>query len=170
MDKTTTPMNTTPNPKWYSDSHTSAWERVKAALQRDWEQTKNDMSSSAGRDLNLMFPMIAEVAEFVAARALLDGELDRAGRLNKRLPAAIRVGTMLEVPSLGWSLKPLPRPWGAAAFTRWHCYCRTWTPARASTCRRWPAATCRPDVTPGLARGRRGTRCPYPELHKHSGD
>jgi len=52
MDKMTNSTNTATNPRWYNDTHTSGWERVKAALQRDWEQTKNDMSSSAGRDLN----------------------------------------------------------------------------------------------------------------------
>ncbi len=38
-------------PKWWSDKHTSAWDRVKAALKRDWEQTKADVSSK-GRELN----------------------------------------------------------------------------------------------------------------------
>jgi hypothetical protein len=40
------------DPKWWSEQHGSTWERVKAALQRDWEQTKNDVSSSRGRDLD----------------------------------------------------------------------------------------------------------------------
>lgn len=38
-------------PKWWSEKHTSAWDRVKAALKRDWEQTKADVSSK-GRDLD----------------------------------------------------------------------------------------------------------------------
>ncbi len=38
-------------PKWWSEKHTSAWDRVKAALKRDWEQTKADVSSK-GRELN----------------------------------------------------------------------------------------------------------------------
>lgn len=33
--------------------HPSAWERVKAALRRDWEQTRNDLSGGkSGEDLN----------------------------------------------------------------------------------------------------------------------
>jgi hypothetical protein len=30
------------NPKWWSKEHDSAWDRVKEAFQRDWEQTKHD--------------------------------------------------------------------------------------------------------------------------------
>jgi hypothetical protein len=30
------------NPKWWTREHDSAWERVKEAFQRDWEQTKHD--------------------------------------------------------------------------------------------------------------------------------
>ena len=39
------------NPSWWNDEHTSTWDRVKAALRRDWEQTKADVSSR-GTDLN----------------------------------------------------------------------------------------------------------------------
>ena len=30
------------NPKWWGKEHESAWERVKAAFKRDWDQTKHD--------------------------------------------------------------------------------------------------------------------------------
>jgi len=39
------------NPTWWTDDHSSAWERSKEALRRDWEQTKADVSDS-GTDLN----------------------------------------------------------------------------------------------------------------------
>lgn len=39
-------------PQWWTDQHTSTWDRVKEALRRDWEQTKADLSSSDGRALN----------------------------------------------------------------------------------------------------------------------
>ena len=41
----------TQRPQWWNDKHTSTWDRVKAALQRDWEQTKADFSSDRP-DLN----------------------------------------------------------------------------------------------------------------------
>ena len=39
------------NPTWWKEPHESAWTRVKDALKRDWEQTKNDLSRDAGQDL-----------------------------------------------------------------------------------------------------------------------
>lgn len=39
------------NPKWWNEEHESTWSRVKAAVKRDWEQTKADLSSG-GRDLD----------------------------------------------------------------------------------------------------------------------
>jgi hypothetical protein len=40
------------NPTWWTDKNASAWDRVKGALQRDWEQTKRDFSSTSGQRLN----------------------------------------------------------------------------------------------------------------------
>jgi hypothetical protein len=39
------------NPKWWNEEHESTWTRVKAAMKRDWEQTKADVSDK-GRDLD----------------------------------------------------------------------------------------------------------------------
>lgn len=40
-------------PRWWTNEHTSAWDRVKAAMKRDWEQTKSDLSfEKAGTDLD----------------------------------------------------------------------------------------------------------------------
>ena len=40
------------HPKWWTkDQHENAWERVKEALKRDWEQTKVDLQGY-GKDLN----------------------------------------------------------------------------------------------------------------------
>lgn len=63
--------------------------------------------AAAGRDLNLMFPMVAEVEEYRRARALLELEIERLKRLNKPKPESIRVGCMIEVPSIAWQLKAL---------------------------------------------------------------
>lgn len=41
------------NPSWWNNEHESAWDRVKEALLRDWEQTKADLTGQkSGRDLN----------------------------------------------------------------------------------------------------------------------
>ena len=44
-------QNAARQPNWWSDTHDSAWDRMKEALKRDWEQTKNDLTGG-GRDLN----------------------------------------------------------------------------------------------------------------------
>jgi phosphotransferase system enzyme I (PtsP) len=54
-----------------------------------------------------MFPMIAEVAEFVAAKAVLGVELKRAEARCLELPQEIKLGVMLEVPALLWQLPAL---------------------------------------------------------------
>jgi len=39
-------------PNWWTEKHTSNWDHVKAAFERDWEQTKADFSKSSGEKLN----------------------------------------------------------------------------------------------------------------------
>ena len=40
------------NPKWWNEEHESTWTRVKAAMKRDWEQTKADFGSDDARDMD----------------------------------------------------------------------------------------------------------------------
>jgi hypothetical protein len=42
----------TRTPTWWTEKHTSDWDRVKGALERDWEQTKADFSTNSGQKLN----------------------------------------------------------------------------------------------------------------------
>jgi len=44
-------VGTTWDPEWWTDEHSSNWERVKHAVRRDWEQTKGDLTDN-GVDLN----------------------------------------------------------------------------------------------------------------------
>lgn len=39
-------------PAWWTEKHTSNWDQVKGALERDWEQTKADFSKDGGEELN----------------------------------------------------------------------------------------------------------------------
>jgi phosphotransferase system enzyme I (PtsP) len=65
------------------------------------------LRAAAGRDLWVKFPMIAEVAEFDRAKALLDRERRRAAEEGHAPPRSVKVGVMLEVPSLLWQLPEL---------------------------------------------------------------
>lgn len=43
------------DPEWWTDEHTSSWDRVKEAFRRDWEQTKHDFGAG-GKDLKQDVP------------------------------------------------------------------------------------------------------------------
>ncbi len=86
------------------------WRSIRVSLDRPSmlrQQLRALISACDGRPLSVMFPMIAEVAEFEAARAILDIEIDRARIRGRPIPAPIEVGVMLEVPSLMWQLDSL---------------------------------------------------------------
>ena len=40
------------NPTWHTDEDNSTWDRIKAAMKNDWEQTKNDFGSDKARDMD----------------------------------------------------------------------------------------------------------------------
>jgi hypothetical protein len=40
------------HPKWWKEEYTSAWERVREALRRDWQQTAHDLHLRKGHELN----------------------------------------------------------------------------------------------------------------------
>ncbi len=65
------------------------------------------LAAAAGRELRVMFPMIATVDEFRAARELVERECDWAQRRGRTLPSRLRVGAMVECPSLLWHLDAL---------------------------------------------------------------
>ncbi len=84
------------------------WRSLRIGLDRPAvmrRQLRALLLAAAGRKLSIMFPMVATVAEFRAARALLEAEAKRL----RTPPATLSIGTMLEVPSLMWQLPALLR-------------------------------------------------------------
>jgi phosphotransferase system enzyme I (PtsP) len=71
------------------------------------EQVRGLLRAAAGRRLDLMFPMVADVAEFDAAKELVQIEIARERKRGRGLPDPIHIGTMMEVPSLYWQLPQL---------------------------------------------------------------
>lgn len=71
------------------------------------QQLRALLRAAQGRPLSVMFPMIAEVAELEAAKRLLDLELRRLVAKGHEPPSRLRVGTMIEVPSLLWQMSAL---------------------------------------------------------------
>lgn len=88
------------------------WRATRIGLDRPsilCRQFKALIQASAGRELCLMFPFIAEIAELDATRDLLDMELDKAKQEGQQLPSHIRIGTMIEIPSILFQLPDLMR-------------------------------------------------------------
>ncbi len=86
------------------------WRAVRIGLDRPAllrYQLRALISAAAGRRLRVMFPLVTLIAEFDAARALVDRELEWARKHGRELPAQIEVGVMVEAPALAWSIPAL---------------------------------------------------------------
>ncbi|MDG2001705.1 MAG: phosphoenolpyruvate--protein phosphotransferase [Novosphingobium sp.] len=83
------------------------WRALRVALERESllkVQARALIEASAGRTLNVMFPMVAEAWEFDAAKQVFDTQISFLKGKKKQLPESIRYGVMLEVPSLAEQL------------------------------------------------------------------
>jgi phosphotransferase system enzyme I (PtsP) len=83
------------------------WRAIRLALDRPAilkTQLRALLRAAAGRRLDVMFPMIAEAAELIRAKDIFERERRRLGRQGLAEPKEVRVGTMLEVPSLAFQL------------------------------------------------------------------
>jgi phosphotransferase system, enzyme I, PtsP len=86
------------------------WRAIRLGLDRPGllrSQIRALLRAAAGRDLKIMFPMIATVEEFDEAKSLVERELTHLRRHSHKLPERVEVGTMLEVPSLLYQLDEL---------------------------------------------------------------
>jgi phosphotransferase system enzyme I (PtsP) len=83
------------------------WRAIRLSLDRPGllrTQFRALLQAAAGRELRIMFPMIANAAEFDQAKVLLERELTHLRRHRRDLPETIQVGAMVEVPSLLFAL------------------------------------------------------------------
>ena len=79
------------------------WRALRLALEREGlmkAQARALLEGAAGRELNVMFPMVSEPWEFDAAKKVFDNQLAYLKGRKHQLPSAINYGVMLEVPSL----------------------------------------------------------------------
>ena len=82
------------------------WRSLRIGLDRPAllrRQLRALLLAAGGRPLTVMFPMVATVTEFRAARSLLLAEARRV----RPAPDRLSVGSMLEVPALMWQLPDL---------------------------------------------------------------
>jgi len=86
------------------------WRAIRLGLDRPGllrSQIRALLRAAGGRNLNVMFPMIATIEEFDEAKSLVDRELTHLRRHGHKLPESVEVGTMVEVPSLLYQLDEL---------------------------------------------------------------
>lgn len=97
-------------PREEEENPSMGWRAIRIALDRPVllrYQMRALLKSAAGRRFGVMFPMVAEVAEYRAARAIVMKEVERARRLGLPVTDKLEIGVMLEVPALAWQLGSL---------------------------------------------------------------
>jgi phosphotransferase system enzyme I (PtsP) len=86
------------------------WRAIRLGLDRPAllrSQIRALLRAAAGRELRIMFPMIAAVEEFDEAKSLVERELTHLRRHGHKLPERVDIGSMVEVPSLLYQLDEL---------------------------------------------------------------
>jgi phosphotransferase system enzyme I (PtsP) len=86
------------------------WRAIRMGLDRPALlrlQIRALIKAAKGRSLRIMFPLVASVDEFRAARALVEQEVAWAQRRGRVAPSRLDVGAMIEAPALLWHLDAL---------------------------------------------------------------
>jgi phosphotransferase system enzyme I (PtsP) len=82
------------------------WRAIRVGLEKPGVlrmQLQALIRAAAGRPLTVMFPFIAQMEEFTAARDHLIRALDHEAAFGHPVPASVEVGAMLETPSLAYA-------------------------------------------------------------------
>ncbi|QDZ01512.1 phosphoenolpyruvate--protein phosphotransferase [Nitratireductor mangrovi] len=88
------------------------WRAIRLTLDRPGllrTQFRALLKAAAGRELKMMLPMVTELAEIAKARSLIEREVAQLGRFGYTLPTSLKLGAMVEVPSLLYQLPELMR-------------------------------------------------------------
>jgi phosphotransferase system enzyme I (PtsP) len=86
------------------------WRAIRIGLDRPGllrSQVRALLQAAGGRDISIMFPMVATVEEFDRAREIVLREQEHLARHGHKLPRHCRLGTMIEAPSLLFQLDEL---------------------------------------------------------------
>ena len=83
------------------------WRSIRITLDRRAilrKQVRAFLRAAAGKELNVMFPMISNLSEFEEARETLMLELEKEKRKGHEVPKKVNVGLMIEVPAIVFQL------------------------------------------------------------------
>jgi phosphotransferase system enzyme I (PtsP) len=86
------------------------WRAIRLTLDRPGllrTQIRALLKAAGGRELKVMLPMVTELGEIVQAREIIDREVRHLSRFAHHLPTSLKLGAMIEVPSLLWQLDEL---------------------------------------------------------------
>lgn len=86
------------------------WRAIRIGLDRPGllrAQVRALLKAAAGRPLKIMFPMVATCDEFERARVIVEREKSYLSNHGHALPSDLKLGVMLEVPSLLFQLREI---------------------------------------------------------------
>src|SRR5438874_13685704 len=86
------------------------WRSIRMSLDRPALlrlQIRALMIAGAGKRMKIMFPMIADVEEYRRAREAVEAEKLYLTKRGHDLPSELKLGVMIEIPSLIWQLDQL---------------------------------------------------------------
>jgi hypothetical protein len=103
------------HPTWYKPEHASAWDRVKEAFRRDWQQTKHDLHAG-GHELN------QSVADTV-----------KQAQGKEAIPVIDKANPPKVIGDADWDQVDVPANYGYAARTQYGQQHTAWTTELEST-------------------------------------
>jgi phosphotransferase system enzyme I (PtsP) len=86
------------------------WRAIRLTLDRPGllkTQIRALLKAAGGRELRVMLPMVTELGEISQAREHIEREVRHLSRFGHLLPTTLKIGAMVEVPSLLWQLDEL---------------------------------------------------------------
>ncbi len=100
-------------PYWNSiteENPAIGWRSIRITLDRRAilrKQMRAFIRASAGKELNVMFPMISNLDEFLEAKETFMFAYEREKRAGIELPTKVNLGMMIEVPSVVFQLREI---------------------------------------------------------------
>jgi len=88
------------------------WRAIRIGLDRPGllrSQLRGLLRAGSGREMRIMFPMIATLEEFETAKSFVENELIHLRQHGRAPPSDLKLGIMVEVPSVLWQLDEICR-------------------------------------------------------------
>ncbi len=82
------------------------WRAIRLSLEKSGVlkmQAQALIRGASGRKLNIVIPLVTKPSEFDQAKSIILAEIAKEKRRKRPIPKSIKVGTMLEVPSLAFA-------------------------------------------------------------------